>query len=221
MPEPVKSDTRVAKGQITRDRMLAEALRLFAVKGFEAVGTRELAAAAGTNIAAITFHFGGKEGLYGEVVRRVAGDLARQYRAVFDAVTDEGDAAAEEPLARTQRVMAKLVGALLSSRRSQWMSLLLQREFITPTPAFDALYDEAIKPCLEEFSRLVELSGGFAVGSFDSRVLAYTLFTMASAFSRNRNFLRFAERTEYSSQDIEQIGRTLAGFLEHGLRFRP
>jgi len=78
MPEPVKSDTRVAKGQITRDRMLAEALRLFAVKGFEAVGTRELAAAAGTNIAAIAFHFGGKEGLYGEVVRRVAGDLARQ-----------------------------------------------------------------------------------------------------------------------------------------------
>ena len=49
--QPGHADTRLAKGQQTRERLLDEALRLFALRGPEAVGTRELARAAGTNIA--------------------------------------------------------------------------------------------------------------------------------------------------------------------------
>jgi AcrR family transcriptional regulator len=216
-----KTDTRVVKGQVTRDRMLAEALRLFAAKGFEAVGTRELAAAAGTNIAAIAFHFGGKEGLYAEVIRHVAGELARLYQTAFSAAKEESDAAGEGPLPRTQRVMTKLVAALLGSKRSQWMSLLLQREFITPTSAFDTLYDQAIAPCLEAFSRLVADAADFEAHTLNSRILAYALFTMASAFSRNKNFLHFAEISDYSAEDIEAIGQVMADFIANGLRLRP
>ncbi len=44
--------------------MLHTALRLFAEKGFANTSTRELAAAAGVNIAAISYYFGDKAGLY-------------------------------------------------------------------------------------------------------------------------------------------------------------
>jgi len=216
-----KIDTRMVKGQATRDRLLAEALRLFAVKGFEAVGTRELAAAAGVNTAAIAFHFGGKDGLYAEVVRAVAGELACRYQEAFGAARTESDAAGEEPLLRASRVIAKLVAALAASNRSQWMSLLLQREFITPTACFDTLYEGAIRPCLEAFSRLVEETSGLAAANLDNKVLAYSLFTMASAFSRNGNFLRFAGKSGYTPQDAEAIGRAVAGFAARGLRTRP
>jgi len=48
----------------TQTKLLEAATLLFAQKGFSAVSTRELAEAAGVNIAAISYHFRGKEGLY-------------------------------------------------------------------------------------------------------------------------------------------------------------
>jgi len=213
-------DTRVAKGQATRGRLLAEALRLFAVKGFEAVGTRELAAAAGTNSASIAFHFGGKDGLYEAVVRQVAAELGGLHSAALAEAAAESAAAGEEPLGRARRAMAKLVAALLSAKRTQWMSLLLQREFITPTPAFEALYAEAIAPCLEELARLSAEASGRDARSLDNRVVAYALFTAASAYSRNRNFLRFAEMDAFTPQDVAAIAAAVAGLAEHGLEPR-
>ena len=47
----------------TREAIIEAAMRGFAEKGFEATGIREIAAAAGCNVAAISYHFGGKEGL--------------------------------------------------------------------------------------------------------------------------------------------------------------
>lgn len=217
----VQTDTRMAKGQATRGRLLAEGLRLFAVKGFEAVGTRELAAAAGTNIASIAFHFGGKEGLYAAVIRQVAEELSGLYKIAFAQAAAESAKAGEDAPARARRAMTTLIAALLSAKRPQWMSLLLQREFITPTPAFETLFDEAIAPGLDEISRLTAEATGLAAAGLDNRVLAYSLFTMASAFSRNRNFLRFSAKAEYAPQDIEAIGRAVAGLLEHGLNPRP
>jgi len=47
-----------------RERLLLAALRLFAEKGYKAASTREIAQAAGANIAAISYYFGDKAGLY-------------------------------------------------------------------------------------------------------------------------------------------------------------
>lgn len=57
MPPASKSDD-------TRQRLLQAALRLFAERGFANTSTRELAEAAQVNIAAISYHFGDKAGLY-------------------------------------------------------------------------------------------------------------------------------------------------------------
>ena len=47
-----------------RARLLRAGLRLFAHQGFAATSTRELAQAAGVNVAAISYYFGDKAGLY-------------------------------------------------------------------------------------------------------------------------------------------------------------
>lgn len=44
--------------------LMTSALKLFAEKGFAKTSTREIALAAGANIAAISYYFGDKEGLY-------------------------------------------------------------------------------------------------------------------------------------------------------------
>lgn len=47
-----------------RETLITAARKLFADRGFHAVSIRDITEAAGTNVSAISYHFGGKEGLY-------------------------------------------------------------------------------------------------------------------------------------------------------------
>ena len=51
------------RSDATRAALVAAGLDLFGRRGFEATSTREIAAAAGVNLAAIAYHFGSKDGL--------------------------------------------------------------------------------------------------------------------------------------------------------------
>jgi len=52
----------------SRDKLIEAATELFASKGFAAVSIREVSQQAGVNSALISYHFGGKEGLYTAVL---------------------------------------------------------------------------------------------------------------------------------------------------------
>src|SRR6516165_559231 len=54
---------------ITRECILKAAERLFADRGYEETSIRAIVAKARVNQAAINYHFGGKDGLYREVLR--------------------------------------------------------------------------------------------------------------------------------------------------------
>jgi AcrR family transcriptional regulator len=66
MSTPLTEGHRVAHGagEPSRHRLLRAALRLFAQQGFAKTSTREIAEAAGTNVASISYYFGDKAGLY-------------------------------------------------------------------------------------------------------------------------------------------------------------
>ncbi|GAB6036373.1 DUF1956 domain-containing protein [Fundidesulfovibrio butyratiphilus] len=211
-------DKRLTKGQHTRQRLLEEALRLFAEKGYAAVGIREVAGAAETNVASIAFHFSGKEGLYGAVIEHVADELAGLHRTVMDEADRQGRERGEDSDQRIVRIVGMLASKLLLSNRSQWMSLLLQREFITPTAFFPKLYERAIRPTLEALQALIDTRTGAVASPEDSKILAFSLFILASSFQRNRNtFLHFANKNEYSKDDVERISRVIAAFVQGGL----
>ncbi len=58
-------------GRATRDKLLLCAGKLIAEKGYAATTAKEICALAGTNTAAINYHFGSREGLYKELLRLV------------------------------------------------------------------------------------------------------------------------------------------------------
>jgi len=58
-----------------RAELIAAATPLFAAKGLNGVSIRELAKAGGTNLAMISYYFGGKAGLYEAVLREVFSGL--------------------------------------------------------------------------------------------------------------------------------------------------
>jgi AcrR family transcriptional regulator len=65
--KPASRKTR-ADGEQSRDNLLNAARKLFAAKGFSSTSTREIALGAGANVAAISYYFGDKAGLYREAL---------------------------------------------------------------------------------------------------------------------------------------------------------
>lgn len=76
-------------GEATRAALLAAGRSLFARKGFDGTSVRALTAEAGTNLGAVTYHFGSKYGLYTSVLEEGARPLARR---VARAARGEGSA---------------------------------------------------------------------------------------------------------------------------------
>jgi len=65
----------------TRDRLLDAATELFAGQGFDAVSVRDIVRRAGANLGAVTYHFGSKEALYHDVIRRFAQPIVDHFAA--------------------------------------------------------------------------------------------------------------------------------------------
>ena len=114
-----------------REKLLAAGTRLFAEKGFAAVSIRELAQAAQTNSALISYHFGGKEGLYAAV-------LKQQFRPV-EALIDK---AGGDELTPVERITAYARGVLLVHTQNPYIIRFLYSEFSNPTPAFAVIQTE-------------------------------------------------------------------------------
>lgn len=72
-------------GVEARERLLHAALALFAAKGFAKTSTREIARAAGANIAAISYYFGDKAGLYAATFTEPMGGNMPDLIALYDA----------------------------------------------------------------------------------------------------------------------------------------
>ncbi|MDY7002195.1 MAG: CerR family C-terminal domain-containing protein [Thermodesulfobacteriota bacterium] len=55
----------------TRDKLLKAAIEVFAHKGYASATVREICGLAGTNVAAVNYHFGGKGPLYAAVLEHI------------------------------------------------------------------------------------------------------------------------------------------------------
>jgi AcrR family transcriptional regulator len=123
----------------TRDRLLATGTQLFAERGFQRVTVRDICSAAAANVAAINYHFGGKEGLYMEVLRTAV--------AIMRGTTDEMMRAGagqppEEQLAGLLRIFLERICA----GRDGWIHQLMLQEMREPTPGLDLVIQEVIGP---------------------------------------------------------------------------
>src|SRR5882672_7599510 len=85
------------------DRLLDVAVDQFGRKGLEGASTRAIAAAAGTAMSSITYHYGGKEGLYVATARHIAAQIRNRFTAV---VANAPHAADLEPEAATEHILA-------------------------------------------------------------------------------------------------------------------
>lgn len=72
------------RAEITRDRLLDEAEKLFARHGFDGVSVRDITRAAGVDVALANYHFGAKLNLFDAVFQRRAETINNRRIALLD-----------------------------------------------------------------------------------------------------------------------------------------
>ena len=133
MPRRSKDDLRD-----TRTAIIEAAMRGFGEKGFAATSTRETAALAGTNVASIAYHFGGKEGLRAacaEHIVKVMGEVLAAARA-----GDEPPASPEAAERTLAALVHTMVRFLLLDPQARLVAGFILREMAEPSAALDIIY---------------------------------------------------------------------------------
>lgn len=95
----------------TKQRILGAAETLFAQHGFAGASLRQVTAAANVNLAAVNYHFGSKENLINEVLRRRLEELNNQRLQALRAALGSPDCKLEDVLDALIRPALELSGA--------------------------------------------------------------------------------------------------------------
>ena len=130
------------EGAETRERLLDAAEVLFAERGYHAASVRDITGAAGSNLAAVNYHFGGKAELYRALfLRRLAALRERRGRAIDEAIRSGGD------LERLLRDFAfAYLEPLVDGAVARRWSRLSLRELLDPQLSPDLFFDEMVEP---------------------------------------------------------------------------
>ncbi len=129
------------RGAETRAQLIEAALDVFGRLGYEGASTREIARAADANLAAIVYHFGGKEALHLAVAEHVASSiLAKVGPALASATEPAATASPAAARAALQRLLETMVEVILGSAEAERWARFIIREQLQPTAAFDVIY---------------------------------------------------------------------------------
>jgi AcrR family transcriptional regulator len=82
----INANTAVSDEKNALNRLLDAAEKLFCEQGFDRTSVRDLTTEAKCNVAAVNYHFGGKQGLYTEMFRRQVGVVVDDCIEVIDQV---------------------------------------------------------------------------------------------------------------------------------------
>jgi AcrR family transcriptional regulator len=197
--------------EVTRDRIMKAAERLFAEKGYDGTSIRAIVAKARVNQAAINYHFDGKDGLYREVLRAAFRSMTENQLAhAQDVKTLSREAALDEFI---RRQLHPLLARDESSRHMR----IFNWETVRPTPVFRSLVAEEASPFLGMAADLVRRF----MPEADRKTLtvaAIWLIGQCSVFVRNRD--RLAEPPiglELDDAMVEWLAHSISRWVMAGL----
>jgi TetR/AcrR family transcriptional regulator, regulator of cefoperazone and chloramphenicol sensitivity len=202
----------------TRGRLLVAATRLFAERGFHGTKVRDIAERAGANVAAASYHFGSKEGLYLAVLRTQFEEIRE--RLERDAVVP--GAAELDRLDRNQleslfRLRIQTMVEFMIGPPTALHATLMIREMTDPSAALPVIVAEFIRPQIGEMSgvlsRLAPKLSGAAIERCIFGVIGQILFYCLTKPAQ----LMLRRRSEYPRGFARQLSDHVADFSLGGL----
>jgi TetR/AcrR family transcriptional regulator, regulator of cefoperazone and chloramphenicol sensitivity len=157
-----------AAAEDARQRLLLAGLRLFAQQGYANTSTRELAEAASVNVAAISYYFGDKAGLYRAVFFEPANGRSIEEETAFVA----------PGLTLAEALRGFYAGFVLPLQQGDLVRLCMKlhfREFLEPTGLWEEHLAHGIRPVHEALTTVLCRHFGLAESDDDLQRLVISL----------------------------------------------
>jgi AcrR family transcriptional regulator len=144
---------------VIKERILDAAEKLFAEQGYDAASMRQLTEQAKVNLAAVNYHFGGKESLYVAMVSRRLRSLNETRLASLERAEQEAGSQ-PVPVARVIELLVRPVFDLSGDRSHGGAHIIriLGRSLAEPLPFMDAILAAEFQPTMARFSQAVRRS---------------------------------------------------------------
>ncbi|HLP98200.1 MAG TPA: CerR family C-terminal domain-containing protein [Sideroxyarcus sp.] len=199
--------TQAELQESTRDRLLVAAREVFAEQGFKGATVREICRRAEVNVAAVNYHFNGKEALF------MAALELEPIQNLIGSADETGSA--EQRFARFIREFMLRVMNGGCSPHSQ----LIMRELLEPSPALDGIAREVLIPLHQHLTQLVRDIVGDGIPAEEVRRCVFSILGQCTYYrnSKEMNRLIYPE-LKYDEQEIEATARQITGFSLAGLR---
>ncbi len=181
-------------------RLIEVAIEQFGQNGLSAVGTRAIAEAAGMQMSAITYHFGGKEGLYLACARHIAQQMNERIAPVLELA----ESTSADPVGTTgaRAAILSIVGGFVTVMMRDDVAPLARfmvREQMNPTPAFEILYEGTMRRVLTLLGDLLQRVAGGALGTEEIRIRSLALMGQVFVF-------RFCRAALMRTTEWESVG---------------
>ena len=210
-------EVQARQGGDTRVRILDAAEALFACHGIDGTSMRLITSRAGANLAAVNYHFGGKDGLVRAVFQRRLAELNRRRLAALDALEAQ---VAGTPL-RPSRILDAYFGTALEMAADEagggrHFMRLLGRTHNEPNQFVRGFVAEEYAPCAARFlsalcRALPEVPRAEILWRFH-----FMMGAMSFAIAGVDGLQPLAG--EFGSDDPSRLGPRLMSFLLGGLR---
>lgn len=137
--------------QDSKHCILKAATALFAKLGLDKCSTRAIAEKSKANISLISYYFGGKEGLYKEVMRSYALEV-RQGASKISEESQRKELSRQSFTEDMQKVIDQIINNRLSNPE---MSKIFSREKLAGLPYARDVYEEIFYPLIRNFYDLI------------------------------------------------------------------
>lgn len=162
--------------ETTDARLLDVAIEHFGRRGLEGASTRAIATDANTPMSSITYHFGGKRGLYLAAAEHISSTLGERLRPALEKVAlicaSGIDAAAAR--ASLHVIVGRMIEVMVGQETAAFARFIV-REQAEPTEAFDRLYAGIMGQMLARVAQMLRVISGDTLGETEARVRAMTL----------------------------------------------
>ena len=222
-PKPPSPTTAPAaappdRGAHTRDQLIAHGTRIFAAKGYAATATREICQAAGANVAAIHYYFGGKEGLYRAVLMKPFEEATSRFEGFDDPTLPFADA--------IRRVLEPFVAMALETDVAARHTLRLHlREALEPSAVFRDVIARIVVPHHNALAALLARHCGLARPDEGIHALAFAVIAMSNDYCISREFIRMLapqvlDRRDAQRRIVDRLVGYSVALLDHEVAAR-
>ncbi|WP_321495183.1 CerR family C-terminal domain-containing protein [uncultured Desulfobacter sp.] len=199
-------------GPGTRNRLLETAIDVFGRHGFDQATTRMIAKAAGVNIAAIPYYFGGKGGLYQAVIDFIVEQIKQEAGELFEQIAGAnftGDIGGQHARELIQAFLERFINFIAGSEQGPRFSRIILREQMFPSPAYDTIFEGFLKPVLNALTTLIMAASGES-DTRQATLKAMTLMGQVLIFRVAREtIVRGLDLEGYSPKELEEIRRVV------------